>query len=134
MRYRMDQLIFVYNADSGKLQALAHTLHKIISPSTYSCRLCQLSHSWFFEKAVWKDFVEKLDAECLFYHRDEFLALYPSVSFQYPLVLLKNEDGLMELLSAADFSGLKEISALSELLENKLSTVKDENFSYYSGL
>ena len=33
------KLIFVYNANSGKLSAALDIAHKIISPSTYQCRL-----------------------------------------------------------------------------------------------
>ena len=37
-------LILVYNADSGFFNALADSAHKLLSPSTYDCRLCALTY------------------------------------------------------------------------------------------
>ncbi len=36
-------LIFVYNADSGLLNAINDGILKIVSPSTYQCSLCSLT-------------------------------------------------------------------------------------------
>lgn len=74
----MKKLIFVYNADSGKLNALLDSLHKVVSPSTYSCKICELTHSTVGERKVWKEFREELDVEADFLHKDEFLKLYAS--------------------------------------------------------
>ena len=43
----MMKLIFVYNAGSGKLNALFDMAHKIVSPTTYECSLCALTHDAF---------------------------------------------------------------------------------------
>ncbi len=45
-------LIFVYNADSGKLNVLFDVGHKIVSPGTYKCDLCTLTHGTFTERIV----------------------------------------------------------------------------------
>lgn len=56
------QLVFVYNADSGLFNTVTDIAHKIISPSTYSCQLCTLTHSYFSVKKDWTDFLAELDA------------------------------------------------------------------------
>jgi len=41
----MSKLIFVYNADSGLLNAMKDWAHKIVSPETYPCSLCALTYN-----------------------------------------------------------------------------------------
>ena len=38
------RLIFVYNADGGRLAGLKDLFHKILSPATYSCSLCAVPY------------------------------------------------------------------------------------------
>ena len=66
------KLIFVYNATSGKLNALFDIAHKVINPETYECSLCALTHGAFSEKKVWSKFKENTDIEMTFLHKDEF--------------------------------------------------------------
>jgi len=49
----MRTLIFVYNAASDIWSKSLDAAHKIISPSTYACNLCSLTHGNFSEKQVW---------------------------------------------------------------------------------
>lgn len=72
-----DQLLFVYDADSGHFNAMADATHKILSPDTYSCNLCRVTHGWFSERRHWRAFIESLEVPCLFLHRDEFRQQYP---------------------------------------------------------
>ena len=44
------KLIFVYNAKSGKLNALFDIAHKIVKPETYQCSLCAITHDALSEK------------------------------------------------------------------------------------
>ncbi len=37
-------LVFVYNANSGLLNALLDMGHKVVSPRTYPCSLCALTY------------------------------------------------------------------------------------------
>ena len=85
------KLMFVYNANSGKLSAALDIAHKIISPNTYQCNLCSLTHGTFTERDVWKKFREESDTELVFYHKDEFENDFKK-QFTYPIVL-KEENG-----------------------------------------
>ncbi len=112
------KLIFVYNANSGKLSAAFDIAHKLISPSTYQCNLCQLTHGAFKERDVWKKFKEESDAEMVFYHKDEFEHAYDR-KFEYPVVL-KEEDGeLVEYISAKQINSLKDVENLIARLKSK---------------
>jgi hypothetical protein len=57
----MTQLIFVYNADSGGLNTLFDIAHKVVSPETYSCSLCMLTHGVLSERTAWKLTAETLN-------------------------------------------------------------------------
>ena len=59
------KLLFVYNANSGKLSALLDGLHKMVSPSTYDCNLCAMTFGHFLEDPTWKEFREKSENECM---------------------------------------------------------------------
>jgi hypothetical protein len=50
------KLIFVYNAESGKLNTLFDIAHKIIKPETYQCSLCAITHDAIKEKKAWTEF------------------------------------------------------------------------------
>ena len=39
-------LLFVYNADSGFLNAIRDGIEKIADPEGYECRLCGLTSEW----------------------------------------------------------------------------------------
>ena len=115
------KLIFVYNADSGRLNALQDSLHKLISPSTYNCRLCQLTHSFFSEKEEWRKFVSSLEVEYEFLHRDEFSAVEnPAL----PAVFIESKNEITEFLCAEEFSGINTLPELISVLRLKLSKLE----------
>jgi hypothetical protein len=49
-----DKLIFVYNADSGILNAIKDLIHKNVSPETYPCSLCAVTYDNLGMKREWK--------------------------------------------------------------------------------
>ncbi len=82
-------LIFVYNTDSNPISSLIDLGQKILSPETYSCSLCKLTHGPFTEKEAWKAFRISIGVPVEFLHRDEFEKKY-NQHFQYPIILDKN--------------------------------------------
>jgi len=112
------KLIFVYNANSGKLTAAFHVAHKIISPSTYACNLCTLTYGTFTERDVWKKFREESDTELVFYHKDEFENEFKK-QFTYPIVL-KDENGeLSEYISTDKINAINDVEELIAQLKLK---------------
>ena len=108
------KLLFIYNANSGNLNALLHAGHKLFSPSTYTCSLCALTYGTFTEKTVWKSFRNKSNLDLDFYHKDEFEAKFPNIKMTYPTVLkLQNN----ELTVVINTEVLDEISTINALIE-----------------
>ncbi len=119
----MQKLIFVYNADSGKLNALMDSLHKVVNPSTYSCKLCELTHNAIEEKKTWKNFHKNLEVETIFLHKDEFLKQYASKfghKFEFPVVLAQTNNGLEIFLSKNEFEEINNLEILIERIENRI--------------
>ncbi|MBA3647638.1 MAG: hypothetical protein H0W62_03650 [Chitinophagales bacterium] len=67
-----EQLIFVYNVNSDLFSTVTDFVHKILSPSTYQCKLCALTYGNFSLKQEWKAFIESLLIETVFLCKDEF--------------------------------------------------------------
>ncbi len=73
---KSQKLIFVYNADSGKLSALFDAGHKIVSPETYKCNLCTLTHGSFTERKAWKAFRESVNLNLKFLRKQETVSFF----------------------------------------------------------
>ncbi len=91
---KMKKLIFIYNADTGLFNTVSDFAHKIVSPSTYACSLCQITYGNFGMKKEWREFLKKVPYEMEFLHKDEALKKYPTLNETFPSILLseKNEE------------------------------------------
>ncbi|MDH5445642.1 MAG: hypothetical protein OEY52_08805 [Gammaproteobacteria bacterium] len=116
----MKHLVFVYNADSGLFNTMADIAHKIISPSTYSCQLCALTHSYFTARKEWTPFLDELDAELEFLHRDELQKKYGIKEITLPVILLKNDAQLSTWISTKEINDCQSIDTLKLMISEKL--------------
>ena len=117
----MKEIIFVYNADSGAFNLLWDMTHKLISPQTYRCRLCLLTHGHWGMKPDWKEFVNNLPGEKIFLHKDEFQRRFPAFrDHALPAVYVVSGQDAKECLSAQEISQAADIQALKELLVQRL--------------
>ncbi|MCX2719160.1 GTPase [Lentiprolixibacter aurantiacus] len=117
------ELFFIYNADSGLKNAILDGAHKVLSPATYECNLCQLTHGAFFERKVWKDFRQRHEFPMRFLHKDEFVKGYASKfghKFTYPIVLGGTNSGLEVVIGTGELNELSETEALIKLLEERI--------------
>lgn len=110
------RLIFVYAADSGRLNAWFDAAHKLLSPGTYQCGLCAITHTPFAVRSEWRQFVEELAIPCEFLHRDELRSRYPDLQVNLPAVLAESESGLSVCLAADQIDGCQSIADLRELI------------------
>jgi hypothetical protein len=117
------KLIFVYNADSGFKNLVVDAAHKIFSPKTYPCKLCDLTYGKFGERKAWKKFRKQAKAEMKFLHADEFESLYKSKfrpAFQLPVVLIEENYELDVLLSSESLDKIQDVKHLIQSLSNFL--------------
>lgn len=116
------KLIFIYNANSGKLNSLLDSAHKILSPSTYDCRLCEVTFGIFTENSIWKKFREQSSLEMIFLHKDEFANEYASKfghKFTFPIVLAEAHNDLEVFVGTDELKNLKNASDLIALITER---------------
>lgn len=110
------KLIFVYNADSGLFNTVTDIAHKILSPGTYACNLCALTHGHFKVREEWVNFLETLDVDCEFLHRDEFLHRHPGINVQLPAIFLEANGQPVPYISSEELSGCHSLDELKSLV------------------
>ena len=56
----MSEIVFIYNARSGKINSLIDWAHKIVSPDTYECSLCGITYDNLGKRDEWAAFLKEL--------------------------------------------------------------------------
>ncbi len=115
------KLIFVYNAEAGLMNGMMDSLHKTISPGTYECALCAITHGFFTMDKAWRAYLKALPVEAAFFHRKDFAEAYPAADIALPAILLDRNGGLLELVAAKRMKSLTDVNALSQALDAALT-------------
>ena len=103
------KIIFVYNANSGFINSILDIGHKVISPHTYECNLCNMTYGVVSEREEWKRFRKS--------SKDEFEKKYKEKR-EYPIILKINEaNRLDELISKDDLNKMKNVNELIQKLK-----------------
>lgn len=119
------KLVFVYNADSGIKNGLLDIAHKIVNPSTYECRLCELTFGTFTEKSLWKQFRQDHKVEMEFLHKDEFLKNYSSKfipAYTFPIILGVTAYDMVIFMGTTELNTLNETQDLIDAIQERLAS------------
>lgn len=114
------KLIFVYNAEAGLMNGMMDSLHKTISPDTYDCALCAITHGFFTMDKAWRAYLKSLPVGAAFFHRKDFAEAYPAAHFALPAILLDRGGDLSELVASQQMKSLADVNALSAALDAAL--------------
>ena len=124
MENRLQQkLLFVYNANSGKRNAIIDSMRKVLRSQTYDCKLCELTFGVVVENKNWKRFRKENGQRMDFLHKDEFSKLYKSkfgYKFTYPIVLTEGENGLEVLIATEELNQLNSTQDLISLVMKRM--------------
>ncbi len=118
-----EKLILVYNADSGLRNMIIDGAHKIFSPSTYECNLCDITFGAFTENRIWKKFREETLLEMEFLHKDEFKKQYASkfgYKFDFPIVLAISKNNLEVFITTDELNELESAEELISLIRSRI--------------
>lgn len=99
------------------VNAVMDAAHKILSPATYTCALCAITHGAVSEHPQWKEYREKEGKDFVFLYRDEFEKQYRSKwlpKFTYPIILEAGSEGLQVLIGSQELS---EIDGVAQLIQ-----------------
>ena len=115
------ELIFCYNAESGKINSVIDFIHKTISPKTYSCNLCAITYNLKKTKK-WDSFIQNFHLRIKFYYKSD-LEKYDLINFknQLPCCLVKKEDNFSLLIDKDTMNSLKDDAELIEMIETKIN-------------
>ena len=117
-------LIFVYNAQAGVFAGMLDSIHKAVSPSTYPCGLCAITHGSLTMDRRWRDWLRSLTIETRFHHRPDFRAAWPAArDWPLPLVALARDGALTPLIEAGGFAGIASPAALAARIADRLATL-----------
>lgn len=122
----MQKLLFVYNANLGKINGYLDVLHKVVSPKTYPCNLCDITYGVFKENNAWKSFRETSKTPMEFLHLDEFKKKYASKfgdTFTFPIVLLDTANDLEIFIHTKELNEMKNADALIQLIMERNKTL-----------
>ncbi len=98
-------------------------MHKVFSPTTYQCSLCDITFGIVSENKIWKKFRQESEHEMVFLHKDEFAKEYTSKSmnkFTFPIVFSESEKGLEVFIRTEELNQLKSAQELVRLIEERI--------------
>ncbi|CAN5851461.1 hypothetical protein BH24ACT6_BH24ACT6_04930 [soil metagenome] len=112
------RLVFVYNADSGLLNAAKDIWHRVTSPLTYPCALCKLTYGTTRMDRRWRQFVESLDVPVEFLHRDELASRtdIDAAGVELPVGLLVWDGSTQAVVTAAEMRNAATLDDLISLV------------------
>lgn len=122
----MKKLVFVYNADSGLFNLVTDIAHKVLSPNTYQCHLCQLAYGYFEIRETWAEFLRSAPFESEFLHRDEFKSRFPEMDIALPAVCVLEAEKLELCLDAASINACKDLPELQSLVLQQCAAATDQ--------
>lgn len=118
------EILFVYNADSDPLSVALDFGHKILSPSTYECRLCGLTYGYFSMKSEWRSFVKGLGLPVSFLHKDEALKRYASLSSSsFPAAFVVSSGEPTTFITSEEMDRLEDLKSLETLVRERVATL-----------
>jgi hypothetical protein len=118
------KLVFVYNADSGISNMIKDCLHKLLSPKTYPCKLCDLTYGAFSERRKWKRYRNASNVDMQFLHADEFYDQYRSKflpKFEFPVVLIQNALDLEIFVDKSTMDDCQNLDDFIQLIDSRLN-------------
>ena len=115
-------LLFLYNADAGIGNAVWDSLHKLVSPRTYACSLCRLTHGLAGPRRQWTEFLRASGRPVRFLHRDEIPAsgLFPEASVpQLPAVFEIRGGKARPILGSRELDGFGDLGDLCRAIGDR---------------
>ena len=117
------KLVFVYNADSDVISIVKDFWKKMLRPSSYECRLCGVTYGAFSQKKDWKKFINNLNIDTEFLHRDEFQKKYTLKDAKYPSAYIDQEGELTLLISQDEMNSVKDLDEMEALVLGKINNL-----------
>jgi hypothetical protein len=119
-------LIIAYNAGTSWFERMADHGHKLLSPSTYACNLCLLTHGTFNMDPLWKEALTCWNGDIEFLHRPQFQKRFGK-QIQLPTIGMLEGGEFKALVPATMIAQQTDLAALAELFRSAVVSYQKEN-------
>lgn len=116
----IEEIVFVYNADSGALNILKDGYQKFTAPEEYECNLCMVTYGNVFMRKEWKDFTSSLSTPVRFLHKDEILKDDSFPKADFPNAYFKKNGEYVLAITAEEMNAAQTISDFKQLTNEVL--------------
>ena len=112
-------LYFIYNADGGLLNEIKYWINKNLLNKQNTCELCDISHSKYFVRLDWLQFIRELKKEykVKVLHRNEIPKHVQEKNYSFPCVIGETENELIIILDKIQLSDWAKSKNAKELKE-----------------
>ncbi|MEO7960722.1 MAG: hypothetical protein ABIR19_04190 [Ginsengibacter sp.] len=114
------KIVLAYDSWGGIVPGAIDYFHQIFFPSTYSCKLCKLSHGTIGMKKVWKRFLDSLPYKKIYLYKDEVQKKFLPVDISLPAIFLSDSTQTILLVNANEIDNAYSVENLITLVKNKL--------------
>jgi len=115
------EILFVYNANSGLFNAITDYVHRQISPSTYSCNLCLITHDNWDRNQRWSTYIDSLPIKVGFMYKNtvnQYKEL--GIEVKLPMAFLINENKASVFITTKEINSCNDEITLIDLFNTKL--------------
>ena len=110
-------IYFIYDADGGLWNEIKYWYQKNILKEGSACDLCDISHSKYFVRIEWLQFIRELKKEykVKVLHRNEIPKNIQEKKYAFPCVIGETENELRQIINKTAFIDLGKSTNVKEL-------------------
>ena len=112
-------IYFIYDADGGLWNEIKYWYQKNILKEGSACELCDISHSKYFVRLEWLQFINELKKEykVKVLHRNEIPKNIQEKKYAFPCVIGETENELRQIINKTALIDLGKSTNVKELKE-----------------
>ena len=110
-------IYFIYDADGGLWNEIKYWYQKNILKEGSTCELCDISHSKYFVRLEWLQFIRELKKEYTVkvLHRNEIPKNIQEKKYAFPCVIGETENELIQIINKTAFIDWRKSTNAKEL-------------------
>ena len=104
-------IYFIYDADGGMWNGIKYWYQKNILEEGSACELCDISHSKYFVRLEWLQFIRELKKEykVKVLHRNEIPKNIQEKNYAFPCVIGETDNELIQIIDKTDIHRLGQL-------------------------
>jgi hypothetical protein len=119
---KLKTIYFIYDADGGLWNEIKYWYQKNILKEGSACELCDISHSKYFVRLEWLQFIRELKKEYKVevLHRNEIPKNIQEKKYAFPCVIGETKNELRQIINKTAFIDLGKSTNVKELKDSSL--------------